>query len=332
MARDTLMSSRVFFICRRRANGRNGRYYGRRRVIKETKMIKRKMGERRLGAATLPTSRYDLFYHQIRSLRYEDAGKAAGDANAGDAGQQQSGAGNTADDQQATTLAAGENQDANAQVEAFKAKALDETTKRQAAEQQVTDMQQQMSILTANKAPDQQPQQPTDLVSQIIQRLGYQDEPYLSTEQQAQVMNAVLQAGQVTAASNQFLAQHPDFAEVVGQNNAAGQFVNAPPLQRAINKDKTLAQALVNGGPQAGILAYHIASKDPEYVASKAESGKSEETKQAEEAAALLAQQQGTQSISTVAGQGTLDKAAAIRAMSDDEFLVYKENLMAKAV
>ncbi|KKL91442.1 hypothetical protein LCGC14_1894630 [marine sediment metagenome] len=130
-------------------------------------MSNRKMGERRIGAATLPISRYD-FFCRIHSLRYEDSGKAAGDANAGDAGQQNTGAGSTAGGQQAANPAAGDNQDA--QVEAFKAKALDETTKRQAAEEQVTNMQQQMSILTANQPQGQQTQQPQNIVTQIIQQ------------------------------------------------------------------------------------------------------------------------------------------------------------------
>jgi hypothetical protein len=253
--------------------------------------------------------------------------ETTGEQNAAATGQQQSGVNSgTADGHQAAKPAAGDNQDANSQIEAFKAKALDETTKRQAAEEQLAATQQQMQILAANQTPGQAPQKPTNLVSQIIEKLGYQD-----VEEQANVMNAVLQASQASAASNQFLSQHPDFAEVVGQNNAAGQFVYAPPLQRLLNSNPQLAQALLNS-PQAGILAYALASKDPEYVASKAESAKTDEQKQAEEAAAILAKQQGTQSISTVAGQGSLDKAAMIRAMTDEEFRVYKENLMAKAV
>ena len=167
--------------------------------------------------------------------------------------------------------------------------------------------------------------------------MGYQDEIYLTPEQNAQVNDKVMQIMQ-TANSSQsqlqtFLSSKPDFAKVVGANDpVTGLFTYAPPLQRALMSNPSI-QGAINGldPAKAAVLAYEIASKDPQYMKEVAEANKPVEQKQSEEAQQVIQQANSQVSISAVAGQGQLDKAASIRAMSDEQFDQYKQGIIAQA-
>ena len=247
---------------------------------------------------------------------------------AGAADPQQTGGGKTTvEGQPATTTPAAEGSaDIQAQVEAFKAKARDETQKRQAAEETVRIYQDQLALTRAN----QQPQQPTTLYNRVIEKLGYQDEEFLDKEQQGNVFNAMLDVISTSNAQQSFVSQHSDFAEVVGTNDPiSGQFRIAAPLQRVLDKDPQLAQGLLNN-PNAVRIAYRLAITDPVYLASKKTEGLTPEQLAAQQASAAIKTANAQASISSVTGGGNLDKAAVIQNMTPEEFNVYKEKILAK--
>ena len=178
----------------------------------------------------------------------------------------------------------------------------------------------------------QQAQQPTDLFSQTVKRLGLENETYLDKDQQGAVFNAMMDTVSTNQANVAFMQSHPDFAQVVGSYDARGNFIPAAPLQRVMSRNPYLRQAILSS-PQAGMLAYELASKDPDYLKSKEQSGMTEAEKAAADAKAIAdaAARQGSISAAGTGG-GNVDRAAQIRAMSDEEFHAYKEAIKARAV
>lgn len=109
---------------------------------------------------------------------------------------------------------------------------------------------------------------------QAIRALGFQDEAFLSPEQQAQVMDYTQQ--QVDAVTEQrtqmqsFVTSKPDFAQVVGEKDPfTGGFKYAEPMQRLILSNPAIQNALGSMQPlAAAAMAYEMASKDSTYMAS----------------------------------------------------------------
>ena len=172
--------------------------------------------------------------------------------------------------------------------------------------------------------------QPTDPYSQTVRQLGLQDEAYLTTDQQGQVFNSMFQAISVQQADASFVESHPDYAQVVGTSDATGRFIPAAPLQRVLAKDPQLGQA-INNSPQGKRLAYSIAIADSEYQESL-KKGTSPEAIAAADAKAVVEAAARQASISAAGtGGGTLDKAAVVANMSNEEFKAYKDKIIAKA-
>ena len=189
-------------------------------------------------------------------------------------------------------------------------------------------------------APNQQvqPQQPEQqsVTLQVMEEMGYDPENILTGKEQARVNDEVARRTTVVMQSQfqtqSFIASKPDFAKVVGvADPVTEQFKLAPPLQRVIENNPSIAQALRNAGAGANELAYAIASKDSQYLAEVAEASKDITQQASEQAAQVIQQANSMTSVSAVAGQGTLDRGAALRAMSDPEFEVYKQEIINKA-
>ena len=185
----------------------------------------------------------------------------------------------------------------------------------------------QNESLLQNKAAE-----PTDLYTQTLKRLGLQDEPYLTTEQQGLVMNAMMDVISVTTADQAFVASHPDFDKVVGSYDARGQFVAAAPLQRVLakyNNNPRMRQAITSG-PQ---VAYEIAVNDPVYQASLKQEGMTDAERAAADAKAVVEAAKRQSSISEAgAGSGNIDRAQMIRNWTEEEFQAHLEEIKSRAL
>jgi len=170
------------------------------------------------------------------------------------------------------------------------------------------------------------PQSQDDPYVQTLKRLGLENEPYLTTEQNGQVFNQMLNMVSVQTQREAFIAAHPDFGEVVGSINASGNFVPAAPMRRVFEKYPQAARAILNG-PNAPQAIYELVTMDMKTLNPiEAEKQAASVAKDAINAANRQA------SISEAAtGGGTLDKAAMIKGMSDEEFAEYKAKITARA-
>jgi len=166
----------------------------------------------------------------------------------------------------------------------------------------------------------QQPQKPTDLFTQTVERLGLQDEEYLNKTQQGQVFMSMMEVMSTNQANLSFRSSHPDYEQVVGTKDINGNFVPAAPLQRVIAQNPQLRQAIMTS-EQGEMLAYQLAISDPAYQ----ESLKTQGMTDAEKAAA------NAKSVVDAAGQGNVDRAQVIRNMTEEEFRVHKEGIMSRA-
>lgn len=139
---------------------------------------------------------------------------------------------------------------ADKEQEGLKAAAVAEKKKRQEAEARLQAaqnalLQQQMAMRTA------QPSQPESTYAQALREAGLQDEPYITEEQRIAVYERKEQLDrqmfaqqQQYAQNTQFIAEHPDFAEVAGMDNpATGQFIPSAELQTILTKKPWLFQA-----------------------------------------------------------------------------------------
>lgn len=253
--------------------------------------------------------------------------KEAGESQAGAAGQQETGESKTADGQQVTTPAAEGNQD---EVAGLKAAAVAEREKRQAIEVENQNLRDQAALDAAKPPQPKVEQEP--VFNQIAKSMGF-DIDYMTPMEIGQVTAAMVEmkVGQVSQQLNQqsFESSHSDYAEVVGVQ-VGNTFQYAPPLQRTLNANPALASALKNS-PNAGLLAYEIAKNDPQYLADKAEKEKSDDLKAAEKAETITKAANKQLSISAAKGGGQLDQAAAVAAMSDEEFAVHNQKIMDQA-
>jgi len=251
----------------------------------------------------------------------EDTGN---EEDVGDAGQQDAGNNDVAaDGQQDDTQDAAGNQD---EVAGLKAAAVAEREKRQIAETDAQNLRDQMA-LTANVAQTQIAEQQT-LYQAIAQKLGI--DPEIATpEEQGQIFDGMLQVQAGQQSEQSFVNSHPDYAEVVGMK-MGNQFQYAPPLRRVLKANPALANARQNS-PNAAMLAYEIAKNDPQYLQEQIEKAKSPDQIAAEKAAAKIKAANQQLSVSAATGGGQLDQAAAVAAMSDEEFEAHNQRIMDKA-
>lgn len=234
-----------------------------------------------------------------------------------------SGAGDsaTAGGQQGGTQDAAGNQDKTIPYERFK----EVNEAKNLSEQRVAELQAQLDLINANQhQPTNQKQQ--DLYNVCVNQLGLNDKEYLTTEENGQVLNLMLQYQSQANAQQAFMTAHPDYSEIVGKFNANGVFVPSAAMTSYLAKNPHIQMALRNNS-QAGIVLYELVK-----------AGTSQQTNQnandvnvqkANEAAQLLTNKH--KSISVAPGGGTLDKVEAIRNMTDEEFSQYKENIMSRA-
>ena len=201
-------------------------------------------------------------------------------------------------------------------------------------------MLENMALQNANPPQTKEPAQPQSMTIQVMKELRFDPEDLLTGEQQAKVNDIVLgrmnAANQAQAQQQSFMSSKPDYANVVGGvDQATQQFAYAPPLQRAMNNNPSIQGVLLSmlrtNPAGAAIVAYEIASKDPTYIKEVAQAAKPAAVQQSEAAQQAIEQANGVVSVSAVAGQGTIDKAAAIRAMSDEQFAQHKQQIMDQA-
>ena len=249
-----------------------------------------------------------------------------------DAGVQQEASQVTTDDK--TALADGTDPSKPVPYDRFK-QVNDE---KNSATARVTELEQHVQNLRLTQAnPPQQTEQPQQqsLTAQVMKDKGIDPEEILTGAQQAEITDEVVRrvsvANQAQFQTQSFISSKPDFAKVVGAEDAAtGQFKFAPPLQRVIDSNPGIATALRNAGSGANMLAYELGSKDPTYMAELVEAAKLPAQKNSEAAQQVIDAANKQVSISAVAGVGNLDKGAAILAMNDEEFEQHKQQVMAQ--
>ena len=181
--------------------------------------------------------------------------------------------------------------------------------------------------------PQQPQQQPQSISLQVMQELNIDPEDILTGAQQAQINDEVARrTTAVTQSQNQvqnFITSKPDYAQVVGTlDPLTNQFIYAQPMLRVMQANPGITQALQGAGSGAAQLAYQIASQDPAYMAQVAKATADPVVVASEKANQVLHNANSMTSVSAVAGTGTIDKAAAIRAMSPGEFDAYKQSIM----
>lgn len=251
--------------------------------------------------------------------------ETTGNEQAGDADQ------DTGNNDAASGVQKSDTQDAagNQEVEGLKAAAVAERTKRQAAEAEAQTLKDQIALQPQTQQAAQ-PVKQESLSQAVAKQLGI-DIEYATPEEICQINEGVLQVTSSQQSEQSFINSHPDYADVVGVTLPNKVFQPAAPLSRALKANPVLANALQNS-PNKSILAYEIASKDPQYVAELKEKAKPADTKAAELAEAKINAANQQLSVSAAKGGGNLDQAAAIRAMSDEEFEAHNQKVMDKAL
>jgi len=248
--------------------------------------------------------------------------KLPGDADPGTTGKKAAGA----DGQPSGTPDAGEGQEKK--YDAAVAMANAEKEKRQAVEVEKANLEAQIATQNATVTQQQEQQQQTGIYKMVAAKLGI-DVEYATPEEQGQIFESMMQIATVQQSNAGFIASKPDYAELVGVQ-VGNTFQYSPTMLRVMKANPMLTTAL-SQSPNAPMLAYELASKDPQYLKEKADAAKNPEVLAAEKAAAALAAANKQVSIGGASGGGTLDKAAAVAAMSDEEFAAHNEKLMEKA-
>ena len=182
--------------------------------------------------------------------------------------------------------------------------------------------------------PQAEVKAPPSLTLEVMKQMGMDPDGVATNAEMAQVTDTVarIMAQQNSSQNNaqNFIVSNPDFAEVVGANDASGNFIAAPPLLRAFQKDPQLAADLRAAGTGSNRLAYKIAVADPIYQQQLADKAKTapvvagEVAEQAIKAAATMT------SVSAVGSTGAIDKGAQFAAMTDEQIKVHGEEIMRK--
>ena len=224
------------------------------------------------------------------------------------------------------TPAAGENQDDK--IAGLTAAAVAEREKRQDAEAETQNLKDQMALTNAQAQPEQQAKQ-AGLYQAVAKQLGI-DTELATPDEQGQIFDGMMQVTSGQQSEQSFVNSHSDYSEVVGVPGPGGQFQYAAPLLRVLKANPVLANAL-NNSPNKAVLAYEIASKDPQYLKDRTEAAKSDDTKAAEKAATKITAANQQLSIGAAKGGGNLDDAARRAAQTDEEFRKENEQIMTKA-
>ncbi len=182
--------------------------------------------------------------------------------------------------------------------------------------------------------PQAEVKAPPSLTLEVMKSMGMDPDGMATNAEMAQVTDAVarIMAQQNSSQNNaqNFIVSNPDFAEVVGANDASGNFTPAPPLLRAFQKDPQLAADLRAAGTGGNRLAYKIAVADPIYQQQLADKAKTapvvagEVAEQAIKAAATMT------SVSAAGTTGVIDKGAQFANMTDDQIKAHGEEIMRK--
>jgi len=221
----------------------------------------------------------------------------------------------------------GENQDAKYKAAVTMANA--EKEKRQTAEADAQNLRDQIA-LQPQVPQTTQPEKQASLSQAVAKQLGI-DIEIATPEEICQINEGVLQVMSGQQSEQSFINSHPDYAEVVGITLSNGVFQLAAPLSRELKANPALADAL-RSSPNKAVLAYSIASKDPQYLTELAEKAKSDDTKAAEKAQVAIDAANKQLSINAAkGGGGNLDNAARRAAQTDEEFRKENEQIMAKA-
>lgn len=211
------------------------------------------------------------------------------------------------------------------EVAGLKAAAIAEREKRQAAEADVQNLKDQIALQPSQATPEKQ----VSLSQAVAKQLGI-DIAFATPEEICQINEGVLQVTSGQQSEQSFIISRPDYAEVVGITLPNGVFQPAAPLSRELKANPALADALRNS-PNKAVLAYSIASKNPQYLTELTEKAKSDDTKAAEKAEVKIKAANKQLSISDAKGGGQLDDAARRAAQTDEEFRKENEQIMAKA-
>jgi len=259
-----------------------------------------------------------------------DTEVTTGEEVAVDAGQETTGIEVVAADvQQGAAPDAGETQEVESdEVHGLKAAAAAERQKRQALEAQVSALTQAQVQQQVQQPAQRSPQEDASMYAQAAQHLGlgYGEDVYHTSVEQAQIHALVRQHDMKQAQDQQFIAATPDYADVIGQKNQFGQMVYAQPLINFLSRNPNLQQQVANN-PQ---LAYQLASSDPEYIAQKNAALTAKQTA----AATAVVQKtvnKGKVSISAAPGGGAIDKMSQMRDMSNDELTAKIADLKSRA-
>lgn len=208
---------------------------------------------------------------------------------------------------------------------------------KKAAEERIGQLEQYVRLQQANPPQQQaQQQQPQSVTLQVMKELDIDPEDIMTGQQQAQVNDEVTRrTAAVTQSQFQvqsFIASKPDFAQVVGiVDPLTGQFIYAQPMLRVFQTNPGIMQALQSAGAGGFQLAYKIASQDPTYMAEVAKATANPVVAASEKANQVIQNANSMTSVSAVAGAGTLDRKAAILALSDEEFKNLVETVKARA-
>ena len=254
------------------------------------------------------------------------AEETKGTEQSGDADQKKGNNDVAAGVQQGDTQDAAGNQDEK--IAGLTAAAIAEREKRQAAEADVQNLKDQIA-LQPQVTQATQPEKQASLSQAVAKQLGI-DIEIATPEEICQINEGVLQVMSGQQSEQSFINSRPDYAEVVGVTLPNGVFQPAAPLSRELKANPALADAL-RSSPNRAVLAYAIASKDPQYLTELAEKAKSDDTKAAEKAVVKIEAANKQLSISDAKGGGQLDNAARRAAQTNEEFLKENEEIMAKA-
>lgn len=212
--------------------------------------------------------------------------------------------------------------DQDAKLNAAITMANTEKEKRQTAEAEAQSAKDQVAVLAAAPKPDVAGSQKS-LYVQIAERRGI-DPEYPTPQENGLIMEDMMQMTNVQNQQTAFIAAHPDYSEVVGVSLPNGGFDIAAPLKRVIASNPALASKLAGLDPA---IAYQLAVTDPTYQKEVADNAKPADIKAAEKAEEAIKAAAQKASVSNAGGGGTLDKAAEIAAMSDEDFDKHIEKL-----
>lgn len=212
-----------------------------------------------------------------------------------------------------TVPAAGDAQ-TQAQVEAFKRAKEDEVAKRQAAEDQIRMLQNQLDLIQANAPQQQTTQQIQDTFSQY----GLNDGDLVQVGHIRRQQQEHAQRLMTALSYQNFLNQNPDYSDVVGTVDATGRFKCAEPLKEAIQQNPALRgldNAIVSF-PSLAPMAYQIAKQAKQLKELNEKiSASTEHQSQLE-----MAQQMAPMSSAGAGGGGAAPAENAIAAASDESF------------